>query len=48
VDFIGAFLNAELDVDLYIELPEGLNEFSCSSPEALALLKQHGWDPSED
>jgi len=48
VDFIGAFLNAKLDVDLYMELLEGLYEFSCSSPEALTLLKQYSWDPFED
>ena len=48
MDFVGAFLNNELDVELYIEIPEGLYEFSLSSPEALDLLKRHGWDPSED
>lgn len=48
IDFIGAFLNAGVDVDVYIEPPEGLHEFSLSSTTAMALLKQHGWDPTKD
>jgi len=48
VDFVGAFLNNELDVEFYIEVPEGLYEFSFSSPKALDFLKRYGWDPSED
>jgi len=48
VDFVGAFLNNELDVELYIEVPEGLYEFSLSSPKVLDLLKRYGWDPFED
>jgi hypothetical protein len=48
VDFVGAFLNSETDVDLYMELPDGLYEYSLSSPQAADLLKQAGWDPSKD
>ena len=48
IDFIGAFLNAGVDVDVYIELPEGLYEYSLSSTTATELLKQHGWDPTKD
>jgi hypothetical protein len=48
IDFIGAFLNAGVDVDVYIELPEGLYEYSLSSTTAADLLKQHGWDPTKD
>jgi len=45
VDFIKAFLNNKLDVELYIEVPEGLYEFSFSSPKVLDLLKRYSWDP---
>jgi hypothetical protein len=48
IDFIGAFLNSGLDVEVYIEIPEGLYEFSLSSNAAVTLLKQHGWDPAEN
>jgi hypothetical protein len=48
IDFIGAFLNAGLDVEVYIEIPEGLYEFSLSGQAAVDLLKRHGWDPNED
>ena len=48
MDFVGAFLNNELDVELYIEVLKDLYEFSFSSPEVLDLLKRYGWDPSED
>jgi len=48
VDFVGAFLNNELDMELYIEILKGLYEFSFSSPEALDLLKRYNWDPSKD
>jgi len=48
VDFIGAFLNNKLDIELYIKVPKGLYEFNLSSPKVLDLLKQYGWDPSEN
>jgi hypothetical protein len=48
IDFIGAFLNAGVDVDLYIEPPEGLYEYSLSNTSATDLLKRHGWNPSKD
>jgi len=48
VDFVGAFLNNELDVEFYIEVFEGLYELSFSSFEVLDFLKRYGWDPSED
>ena len=48
IDFIGAFLNAGVDTDLYIELPEGLYEYSLSSTTAVDLLKQYGWNPAKD
>ena len=48
MDFVGAFLNNELDVEFYIEVFEGLYEFSFSSSEVLDLLKRYGWDLFED
>ena len=48
MDFVETFLNNELDVELYIEVPEGLYEFSFSSPKVLDLLKRYGWDPFKD
>ena len=42
MDFMGAFLNNELDVELYIEVPEGLYKFSFSNPKVLDLLKRYG------
>ena len=48
IDFIGAFLNALLDIDLYIEIPEGLLEFAQTGQQALDLLRLHGWDPTRD
>ena len=39
MDFVGAFLNNKLDVELYIEVPKGLYKFSLSSPKVLDLLK---------
>ena len=48
IDFIGAFLNVGVDVDVYIELLEGLYEYSLSSTTAMDLLKQYGWDPTKD
>ena len=48
IDFVGAFLNSQTDYDIYITIPEGLYEFSLTGPEAVNLLKQHGWDPTED
>jgi len=48
VDFVGAFLNNKLNVELYIEVPKGLYEFSLSNPKVLDLLKRYGWDPSKD
>jgi len=44
IDFIDAFLNLGLDIKVYLEIPEGLYEFSLSSTTAANLLKQHGWD----
>jgi len=48
VDFMGAFLNNELDMEFYIKVPEGLYEFSFSSPKALDLLKRYSWNPFKD
>jgi len=48
VDFVGAFLNNELDVELYIKVLKGLYEFNLSNPKVLDLLKRYGWDPFED
>jgi len=48
MDFIGAFLNNELDMEFYIKVFEGLYEFSFSSLEVLNLLKRYGWDLFED
>ena len=48
IDFIGAFLNASLDLQVYIEVPEGLYEFSLSRPQAINLLKSYSWDPFKD
>jgi len=48
VDFVGAFLNNKLDMELYIEVPKGLYEFSLSSPKVLDLLKRYSWDPSKN
>ena len=48
IDFIGAFLNAGLDIKVYIEIPEGLYEFNLSDLANIDLLKYHGWDPSKD
>ena len=42
MDFVGAFLNNKLDVELYIEVPKGLYEFNLSSPKVLDLLKRYG------
>jgi len=36
---MGAFLNNELDMELYIEIPKGLYKFSLSSLKVLDLLK---------
>ncbi len=48
IDFIGAFLNAGVDLRVYMEVPKGLYEYSLSSDSAITLLKKHGWDPSKD
>jgi hypothetical protein len=48
IDFIGAFLNAGVDVNLYMEVPEGLYEYSLSSTAVADLLKRYYWDPVED
>ena len=48
MDFVEAFLNNELDVEFYIEVPKGLYEFNFSSPKVLDLLKRYGWDPFKD
>ena len=48
IDFIGAFLNAGVDFDIYMRVPEGLYEYSLSNPSARTLLKKHGWDPTKD
>jgi len=45
MDFVEAFLNNKLNVELYIKVPKGLYEFSLSSPKALDLLKRHNWNP---
>ena len=39
INFIGAFLNSELDTKVYLEIPEGLYEYSLSSTTATTLLK---------
>ena len=48
IDFVGAFLNAGVDFDIYMEVPEGLYEYSLSSESAKTLLKEYCWDPSKD
>ena len=42
IDFISAFLNAGVDVNVYIELPDSLYEYSLSSTTTMDLLKQYG------
>jgi len=42
IDFIGTFLNLELDTEVYLEIPEGLYEYSLSSTTVVNLLKQYG------
>lgn len=39
VNFIGVFLNAGVDVNLYIEVPKGLYKYSLSSTTTADLLK---------
>ena len=44
MDFIEAFLNNKLDIELYIKVPKGLYEFSFNSSKVLDLLKRYNWD----
>jgi hypothetical protein len=46
IDFIGAFLNSDLDEDVYIEIPEGFLEYT-KLIEA-KTLKKMGFNPKED
>ena len=45
---MGAFLNLGVDFDIYMEVFEGLYEYSFSGEEAVRLLKRYGWDPFKD
>lgn len=48
IDFIGAFLNGELDEDIYMLIPEGFIDFASNSSRATKrLLKKQGYNPEE-
>ena len=48
IDFIGAFLNSDLDVDIYLSTPEGFSEWlATATTEIKRLAKSLGFKRSE-
>ena len=45
IDFIGAFLNNDLDIDIYIKLPKRLDLYNKYSKN---LLDKFGYNPKVD
>ena len=45
IDFIGAFLNGDLQEDNYIEVPEELSKLACKNQLFSKLAAKHGYDP---
>lgn len=49
IDFIGAFLNGELEEENYMQIPDGFIDYACrASKSTKALLKKQGYNPKED
>ena len=46
IDFIGVFLNGDLDVDIYIELLEGFADILAKDKALLKLATKFGYNPS--
>ena len=48
IDFIGAFLNSDLDVNIYIEIPEGFDLYAQQNPQIAKQLAKFGYKPKEN
>ena len=45
IDFIGAFLNGDLNMDIYMEIPEGFADILAKDKAMLKLAIKFGYDP---
>jgi Reverse transcriptase (RNA-dependent DNA polymerase)./Integrase core domain. len=49
IDFIGAFLNSDLDVEIYLSIPEGFAEWASTvNPQFQKVLQACGYNPKEE
>lgn len=48
IDFVGAFLNGDIEEDLYMDFPPGLEDLLKADSSLKDLLEQYGWNPDQN